>query len=75
MVRNQSLALCSMLVQGRFFFVAGQSNSAVGDNKPGAAEDAVSSVNLRNENNDPYTNLKLPCPESVHLDHYTKTAP
>ena len=53
------------------FLVAGQSNSAVGDiniSGPGAAEDAVSSVNFRNENNDPYTNLKLSCPEYIHLN-------
>ena len=63
---------------GDVYLVAGQSNATGGDQNPGgpgALEDAVSSINFRNENADTYTNLKLPCPEFVHLDKNTTTAP
>ena len=63
---------------GDVYLVAGQSNATGGDanpSGPGASEDAVSSVNFRNENGDTYANLKLPCPEFVHLDKNTTTAP
>lgn len=63
---------------GEVFLVAGQSNATGGDTNPtgpGAVEDAVSSVDFRNMNNDAYSNFQLPCPEYVHLDQYTKTAP
>lgn len=63
---------------GEVFLIAGQSNATGGDNNPsgpGATEDAVSSVNFRNENNSTYSDFQLPCPEYVHLDQSTKTAP
>jgi len=63
---------------GDVYLVAGQSNSTGGDGNisgPGASEDAVSSVNFRNQNNDTYSSLKLPCPEYVHLDKNTTMAP
>ena len=63
---------------GEIFLVAGQSNATGGDSNPtgpGAVEDAVSSVNFQNVPIQPYNNLNLPCPEYVHLDQFTKTAP
>lgn len=68
---------------GEVFVVAGQSNATGGDsnaNGPGSTDDRVSSVNFQNVNNNypgvaPYSAIKLPCPEFVHLDADTKTAP
>ncbi len=69
---------------GEVFVVAGQSNATGGDNNangPGATDDRVSSVNFQNYNGAnspaiaPYSDIKLPCPEFVHLDDITKTAP
>ena len=69
---------------GEVFLVAGQSNSTGGDehpNGPGATDDRVSSVNFQNYNPNaspsiaPYSAIQLPCPEFVHLDAVTKTAP
>ncbi len=63
---------------GEVFVVAGQSNATGGDanvSGPGASEDAVSSVNFQNVPIQKYTDIKLLCPEYVHLDQYTKPAP
>lgn len=69
---------------GEVFVVAGQSNATGGDgntNGPGATDDRVSSVNFQNYNAAnspsiaPYSAIQLPCPEFVHLDDLTKTAP
>ncbi|MCF2444356.1 T9SS type A sorting domain-containing protein [Dyadobacter sp. CY345] len=69
---------------GEVFVVAGQSNATGGDdnpNGPGSTDDRVNSVNFQNFNANgysgiaPYSELKLPCPEFVHLDAETKTAP
>ncbi len=63
---------------GEVFVIAGQSNATGGDSNPtgpGATEDAVSSVNFQNLPIQPYSDVELPCPEYVHLDQYTKTAP
>ncbi len=68
---------------GEVFVIAGQSNATGGDsnpNGPGAAHDQVNSVNYQNYNPGtgeiaPYSNIKLPCPEFVHLDASVKTAP
>ncbi|MCF0058380.1 sialate O-acetylesterase [Dyadobacter sp. CY356] len=69
---------------GEVFVVAGQSNATGGDgntNGPGANDDRVSSVDFQNYNaaNTPsiaaYADIKLPCPEFVHLDALTKTSP
>jgi hypothetical protein len=69
---------------GEVFVVAGQSNATGGDNNPngpGSTDDRVNSVNFQNVNANnypgiaPYADLQLPCPEFVHLDAETKTAP
>ena len=69
---------------GEVFVVAGQSNATGGDgntNGPGANDDRVSSIDFQNYNaaNTPsiaaYGDIKLPCPEFVHLDALTKTSP
>lgn len=69
---------------GEVFVVAGQSNATGGDgnaNGPGATDDRVNSVNFQNVNANnfpgiaPYADIQLPCPEFVHLDASTKTAP
>ena len=63
---------------GEVFIVAGQSNATGGDanvSGPGASEDAVSSVNFQNVPIQKYTDIQLPCPEYVHLDQDTQTAP
>ncbi len=63
---------------GEVFVVAGQSNATGGDanvSGPGASQDAVSSVNFQNNPVLKYSDVKLPCPEYVHLDQNTKTAP
>ena len=69
---------------GEVFLIAGQSNSTGGDehpNGPSATDDRVSSVNFQNYNPNaspsiaPYSAIQLPCPEFVHLDAVTKTAP
>jgi len=69
---------------GEVFVVAGQSNATGGDdnpNGPGSTDDRVNSVNFQNFNANgysgiaPYSDIKLPCPEFVHLDADTKTAP
>lgn len=69
---------------GEVFVVAGQSNATGGDNNangPAAADDRVNSVDFQNVNTNnspviqPYSSLQLPCPEFVHLDALTKTAP
>lgn len=69
---------------GEVFVVAGQSNATGGDgnaNGPGATDDRVNSVNFQNLNANnypgiaPYADIQLPCPEFVHLDASTKTAP
>jgi len=69
---------------GEVFVVAGQSNATGGDgnpNGPGSTDDRVNSVNFQNVNANgyngiaPYSEIKLPCPEFVHLDADTKTAP
>lgn len=69
---------------GEVFVVAGQSNATGGDdnpNGPGSTDDRVNSVNFQNANANgypgiaPYSEIKLPCPEFVHLDADTKTAP
>ena len=64
---------------GEVFVVAGQSNATGGDsnpNGPGAADDRVNSVNFQNISPiNPYSDIKLPCPQYVHLDALTKTAP
>lgn len=69
---------------GEVFVVAGQSNATGGDdnpNGPGSTDDRVNSVNFQNFNANgysgiaPYSEIKLPCPEFVHLDAETKTAP
>jgi len=69
---------------GEVFVVAGQSNATGGDgnpNGPGSTDDRVNSVNFQNVNANnypgiaPYSDIQLPCPEFVHLDAETKTAP
>ena len=62
---------------GEVFLVSGQSNVTGGDGNlsgPGASEDAVSSVNFRTAY-DVYSKLTVKCPEYVHLDKTTTTAP
>jgi hypothetical protein len=69
---------------GEVFVVAGQSNATGGDGKengPSATDDRVSSINFQNYNPNaspsiaPYSAVQLPCPEFIHLDDATKTAP
>lgn len=66
---------------GEIFVVAGQSNATGGDanpNGPGAANDQVNSVDFQNVSGGTiteYNNVQLPCPQFVHLDANTKTAP
>ncbi|NIJ54326.1 sialate O-acetylesterase [Dyadobacter arcticus] len=68
---------------GEVFVIAGQSNATGGDQNPtgpSAQHDQVSSVNFQNYNagtltSYSYSNTQLPCPEYVHLDANTKTAP
>ncbi|MCE7041220.1 sialate O-acetylesterase [Dyadobacter sp. CY312] len=62
---------------GEVFLVSGQSNATGGDSNPtgpGATEDAVSSVHFRT-NIEPYSNLKVDCPQFTHLNEMTTTAP
>ncbi|MCF2502355.1 T9SS type A sorting domain-containing protein [Dyadobacter sp. CY107] len=83
-VKNGSepkLASVERVGVGEIFVVAGQSNATGGDanpNGPGASNDQVNSVNFQNVSGGTiteYNNVQLPCPEFVHLDASTKTAP
>jgi hypothetical protein len=68
---------------GEVFLVAGQSNATGGDNNPngpGAKYDQVNTIDFQNYNPTnqyiaPYSSIELPCPEYVHLNAATKTAP
>ncbi|CAG5018116.1 hypothetical protein DYBT9275_05932 [Dyadobacter sp. CECT 9275] len=66
---------------GEVFLVAGQSNATGSNglgNGPGATDDRVNSVDFQNLSDGiiaPYSEIRVPCPQFVHLDALTKTAP